>query len=144
MRWRPLPSALFFAIAGPLIGAGLVLLVFAPAIANLGPFDASAPLDLLFGAFVIGLPPMAATGLFVGLGAEKGRSLPRLLLRAAVAGFVLSGLSAVLLATLGPVVSPTWQMMLAVAVLGAVTAPLASLFAALILRRRSTPDEPAP
>ena len=61
MRWRPLPSALFFAIAGPLIGAGLVLLVFAPAIANLGPFDASAPLDLLFGAFVIGLPPMAAT-----------------------------------------------------------------------------------
>lgn len=143
MRWRPFPSAVFFAIAGPLIAAGLVLLVFAPAIANLGPFDASAPLDLLFGAFVIGLPPMAATGLFVGLGAEKGRSLPRLLLRAASAGFLLAGLSAVLLATLGPIVSPTWQMMLAVAVLGAVAALLACLVAAVLLRRRSTPDEPA-
>ncbi|MCW5717853.1 MAG: hypothetical protein KIS68_08500 [Bauldia sp.] len=141
MTWRPLPSALLFAIAGPLVGAGLVLLLFAPAITNLGPFDPAAPLDLLFGAFVIGLPPMAATGLFVGLGAERGRSLPRLLLRAAAAGFLLSGLSAVLLAMLGPVLSPTWQMMLAVAVLGAVAALLVCLVAAVLLRRRS--DETA-
>ncbi|MCW5713672.1 MAG: hypothetical protein KIT43_04050 [Bauldia sp.] len=39
MTWRPLPSALLFAILGPLVGAGLVLLLLAPAIANLGPFD---------------------------------------------------------------------------------------------------------
>src|SRR5688572_10535277 len=109
MTWRPLVSALLFSVAGPLIGAGLVLLVLAPAIASVGPFDASAPGELLFGAFVVGLPPLAATGLFVGLGAERGRSLPRLVLRAMVAGFLLSGLSAMLLAMLGPVVSPTWQ-----------------------------------
>lgn len=144
MTWRPLPSALFFAILGPLVGAGIVLLVLAPAIANLGPFDADAPIDLLFGAFVVGLPPMAATGLFVGLGAEHGRSLPRLLLRAGVAGFLLSGLSAVLLAMLGPVVSPTWQMMLAVAVIGGVAAGVVCLVAALLFRRRSATSEPAP
>lgn len=135
MTWRPLTSALLFAIAGPLVGTGIVLLLLAPAIANLGPFDASAPGELLFGAFVVGLPPMAATGLFVGLGAERGRSLPRLLLRAAIAGFLLSGLSAVLLATLGPVLSPTWQMMLAVAVIGAGAALVACLVAAIVLRR---------
>ncbi|MCW5713673.1 MAG: hypothetical protein KIT43_04055 [Bauldia sp.] len=77
----------------------------------------------------------------MGLGAERGRSLPRLLLRAAAAGFLLSGLSAVLLAMLGPVLSPTWQMMLAVAVLGAVAALLVCLVAAVLLRRRS--DETA-
>lgn len=135
MKWRPLPSTLLFAIAGPVVGAGLVLLVLAPAIANLGPFDASAPADLLFGAFIVGLPPMGATGLFVGLGAERGQLLPRLLLRATVAGFALSGLSAILLAMLGPVVSPTWQMMLAIAVVGAVAALIVCLLAALVFRR---------
>ncbi|MCC6736730.1 MAG: hypothetical protein IT534_11480 [Bauldia sp.] len=137
MTWRPLPSALLFAVLGPLAGAGIVLLLLAPAIADLGPFDADAPVDLLFGAFVVGLPPMAATGLFVGLGAERGSSVPRLLLRAAVAGFLLSGLSAVLLAMLGPVVSPTWQMMLAVAVIGGVSAVVVCGIAALLFRRRA-------
>ncbi|MGV8838996.1 MAG: hypothetical protein ACWA6X_01690 [Bauldia sp.] len=142
MTWRPLPSALFFAVLGPLAGAGIVLLLLAPAIANLGPFDADAPVDLLFGAFVVGLPPMAATGLFVGLGAERGRPVLRLLLRAVGAGFLLSGLSAVLLSMLGPVVSPTWQMILAVAVIGALAAGVVCLGAALVLRRGPAPDGP--
>jgi hypothetical protein len=130
MRWRPLPTALAFAAIGPLIGALLLLALFSPAIANLGPFSSDAFLDLLSGAYLVGLSPMAVTGYLVARAAGRRSRLPTLTLQASVLGFVLTGLAILVWILAGTAVESTAGVVIAVAAGGAISGFLTTLIVA--------------
>lgn len=127
---RPLPTALAFAVIGPLIGALLLLALFSPAIANLGPFSSDAFLDLLLGAYLVGFLPMAVTGFLVAGAARRGSRLPTLTLQASVFGFVLTGLSILVWILAGTSVGSTTAVVVAVALGGAISGFLTTLIVA--------------
>jgi hypothetical protein len=139
--WRPLPTAIAYALVGPLIGALLTLALFSPAIVNLGPFADDAFFELLFGAYVIGALPLALTGLLIARPARAGSRLPTLTLLAALLGLVLTALSAIAWIEFGLVGNAGWSAVLAIAIGGAVSAFAVTLvvaaLAALFARARA-------
>lgn len=101
MQWRPLGAAISYGILGPIVGAAVLAVIFAPAVANLGPFEGSMAAEFMFRAYIVGGPPMIATGFLAAL-ASKKRRLPSLTLLSAFLGFILTGLSFLLLNALVP------------------------------------------
>jgi hypothetical protein len=132
MTWRPLTTAIFFAVFGPAIGFALTLAFLSPAIVNLGPYENSAFWELAFGVYVIGAPPLAATGFLAGVLSRRGTRVPSLTFQSAVMGFVFGGLSALFWGYLGSILAPSGAMIFAIAVAGAVAG-----FGAAVLRALS-------
>ncbi|MCW5697784.1 MAG: hypothetical protein KIS96_13755 [Bauldia sp.] len=135
--WRTGRTVLLFALGGPLIGGAIFLALFVPAIRNLGPFQSTALLDLAFGAYIVGTPPMIATGLLVAALGRRGRRLPTLTLIAAAAGFLLGMLSAFLWSVLGTPVSDDGagvpiQLLLGIGVLAAAAAFICTILAGIL------------
>jgi len=130
MLWRPLPIALAFAVIGPLIGALLLLALFSPAIANLGPFSSDAFLDLLSGAYLVGFVPMMITGYLVARAARRGARLPSLTLRASVLGLVLTGLAILMWILAGTVVESATGVVAMIAIAGSIGGFAATLIIA--------------
>jgi hypothetical protein len=129
MSWRPLTTAIFFAIFGPAIGFALTLAFLSPAIVNLGPYESGAFWELAFGVYIIGAPPLAATGFLAGVLSRRGTRVPSLTFQSAVMGFVFGGLSALFWGYLGSILAPSSQLVFAIAVAGAVAG-----FGAAVLR----------
>lgn len=119
--WRPVRTALYFGLLGPAIGVALLLIVFgAPRDGSLG-IDTADVVDLVISAYVIGLPPMLATGFLTAIAAQRGRSFAGLTGRAAILGTVFGAVSALLWAFLGPPdAEPNVDLVLALAVAGGV------------------------
>jgi hypothetical protein len=131
--WRPLTAAIFYAGLGPLVGAAVIALIFAPAVANLGPLEGGVAAEFLFRAYLVGAPPMIATGFLAGLSSRK-RRLPTLTLQSAVLGFIFTGLSMLLLTSLAPApTEPNTGFILWVATAGAFGGFGAALLTALIM-----------
>lgn len=131
--WRPLGAAISYGILGPIVGAGVIAIIFAPAVANLGPFEGSLAAEFMFRAYIVGGPPMIATGFLAAI-ASKKRRLPSLTLQSAVLGFILTGLSMLLLTSLAPAeTEPNTAFILWVATAGAFGGFGAALLTALIM-----------
>jgi hypothetical protein len=101
MPWRPLGAAISYGILGPIVGAAILAIIFAPAVANLGPFEGSMAAEFMFRAYIVGGPPMIATGFLAALASRK-RRLPSLTLLSAGLGFVLTAISLLLLTAVVP------------------------------------------
>ena len=138
MVGRPLRTTLLFAAIGPLVAIALTLAVFAPAIANLGPFGPDAGFGVLFGGYVIGAPPLAATGFLVATAAGRGWRLPRLTLVAAILGFAFGGLSALFWFAFGPDTGDlNTALLMLLATIGATAAFATTILLGLLSRRRA-------
>jgi hypothetical protein len=140
MRWGPLQTALAYALVGPAIGVGLMLALFSPTIVDLGTLAEGPFWDLVLAIYIIGAPPLAATGLIVGASAARGARLPTLTLLSAVLGALFAAVSALLWAFLGSVLSgPGWETIVAIAVAGAIAGFGSALVVALLslFRRRA-------
>lgn len=137
--WGPLRTAITYAVAGPVIGLALFVLTFTMAGA-VNIEGALAVPDLLFGAYVIGLPAMAATGFLVAVAARNGRRLPRLTLTSAFLGFAFAALSGVLWMLLGasPTTAVSWPLVLGIALMGAAAGFACALLAAVVARLEPT------
>ncbi len=146
MAWTPLSAAVSYGVLGPIIGVGITALILAPAVANLGPLREGATADFIFGAYVIGAPPMIACGFLAGVASQRGRRLPSLTGLSAYLGLVFVGLSALFWAFLGPgAVEPTAaitpvgltrEIILWIATVGAFAGFGAALLTALIMAIR--------
>lgn len=150
--WRIGRTVLLFALAGPLLGGAIFLALFVPALQNLGPFESTALLDLAFGAYIVGVPPMIATGLLVNALGQRGRRLPTLTMSAALAGFLLGMLSAFLWSVLGVPISDDGdagtgvplQLLLGIGVLAAAAAFICAILAGILASAGRGESEAAP
>lgn len=140
--WRALPTTLLFAAIGPAIMVALAISVFSPAIDNLGPFETSAFWNLVAFAYVIGAPPLAATGFLTAVASRSGAHLPALTIRGALWGALFAALSAAFWMFLGPTTTdPSWQLVVAIGIAGAVAGFGSALIvgvASLFRRRGAT------
>ena len=139
MAGKVVAIALVFALLGPALGLGITLGVLAPAIENLGPVEPRSFLELAISLYVIGLPPMLATGLFIAAAEQRGAGFVSLLLQSAALGFLLSGISGLVWGFLGSVsIAPNWRLIVAIAAIGGVAASAACVvlgFVAIVRRR---------
>lgn len=117
--WRPVRTAFYFALLGPLIGAVLLLLAFEEPASGSRALAPAAIGDLIISGYIIGLPPMLATGFLVAVRAQRGRSFFGLIAYAAILGAVFGGLSALLWVVLGPPSTvPSVDLIAALAIAG--------------------------
>lgn len=139
MAGRVVATALTYALLGPALGLGITLGALSPAISNLGPVEPSSFLELALSLYVIGLPPMLATGLFVAAAEQRGAGFVSQLLQSAALGFLLTGISGLIWGFLGSVsIAPSWSLIIAIAAIGGVAASASCVvlgFVALIRRR---------
>ncbi len=140
MLWKPLPTALAFAVIGPAIGVLIFFGLFSAAVTNLGPFSGGAFWELVSGIYIIGAPPMFLTGLLVGFSASRAARLPSLTLQSAIYGALFGVVSALFWSFLGAVVSePGFGLIAAfgaaAAAAGFVTALIVALFSVATGRR---------
>ncbi len=121
--WRPVRAAFHYGLLGPAIGVALLLIVFgSPGDSSLG-LETGDLVDLFISAYVIGLPPMLATGFLTAVAAQKGRSFAGLTGRSMMLGIVFGAVSALLWAFLGaPGSAPNVDLVVALAVAGGVAA----------------------
>jgi hypothetical protein len=111
--WRPIRMALLYALLGPLIGAGLL------AAALGGSAAAWAPRGLdLISVYIIGFPPLLATGFIVAVMAQRGRSFFGLWLMSTLIGAGFGALSAAFYGFLVPEASPNLRFFMAMIIAG--------------------------
>lgn len=141
-RWGPVMTAFYFGLMGPLIGVALLLLVVEAPVIGERALAAGTVVDLIISAYVIGLPPMLATGFLTSVAAQRGRSFAGLTATAAILGLVFGAISAVLWAFLGPPDGrPSFDLVVALAVAGAVAGFCCTLILGLmaLFRRHGGP-----
>ncbi|MCW5713675.1 MAG: hypothetical protein KIT43_04065 [Bauldia sp.] len=92
---RPVRTALFFGVVPPLAGVAIPAVGYFPATTNLGPYAGHALTFVAVAGYVMGAPPLAATGAVVGLLARRGRSTGELLALATVIGLWFGAASAI-------------------------------------------------
>ncbi|MGD9739835.1 MAG: hypothetical protein AB7O56_07305 [Bauldia sp.] len=139
MASKVVVTALTYALLGPALGLGITLGVLSPAIRNLGPVQPGSFFELALSLYVIGLPPMLATGLFVAAAEQRGAGFVSLLLQSAALGFLLTGISGLIWGFLGSVsIAPSWRLIVAIAAIGGVAASAACVVLGFftLLRRR--------
>jgi hypothetical protein len=105
--------ALFYALAGPLIGA----LLLAALLGDSAVAWAPRGLDLA-SVYIIGLPPLLATGFIVAVLARGGRSFLRLGLLSTLIGTAFGALSALFYGFLVLETSPTFSFFASMAIAG--------------------------
>jgi hypothetical protein len=105
--------ALLYALAGPLIGALLLAMVLGDSAVAWAPRG----LDLL-SVYIIGLPPLLATGFIVAILARGGRSFVRLALLSTLIGAAFGALSARFYGFLVLATSPTLSFFTSMAIAG--------------------------
>ena len=133
MHWRPLPTAVAFAVIGPAIGVAIFLAFFSSSTVGLGPFSGGVFWELVSAIYIIGAPPMFLTGLLVGFSASREARLPSLTLQSAIFGALFGAVSALFWSFLGAVAAdPGFELIAAfgaaAAVAGFVTALIVALF----------------
>lgn len=133
MLWKPLPTALAFALIGPAIGVALSIALLAPAVFDLDAFSSGAFWELVAAIYIIGAPPMGLTGLLVGYSASRGARLPSLTLQSATYGALFGAVSALFWSFLGAVAAdPGFEIVAAIAAAAALagfgTALVVALF----------------
>jgi hypothetical protein len=136
---RPVDTAAFYAIAPPLGGVVLLAAGAIPIAAYLGWFPWNTLLFLLFGGYLYGALPLAATGVVVALSARRGRSFKNLVLISGGYGFCFAGIVA-LFAALFWWIDTGWQVVVGLAVAGGIAGSGAALslgFASALLHRRA-------
>ena len=111
--WGPLRTSLFYAIVGPLMGALLLAAILGDSAAAWAPQG----LDII-AVYIIGLPPLLATGFVVAIVAQRGRSFFSLALLSTLIGAGFGGLSALFYGFLVLEVSPTFSFFAAMAAAG--------------------------
>lgn len=132
-------TALIYALGGPAIGLGVTLGVLAPAVANLGPVETGSFFQLALSVYMIGLPPMLATGLFVAAAMQRGAGFVSVLVQSAALGFLFCAISAMIFGFLGSVsIAPSWRLIVAIASIGGIAATIACVILGVagVLRRR--------
>lgn len=92
---RPGRTAAFFGVVPPFAGVVILALGYFPAISNLGPYAGQALIFIAAAGYVMGAPPLAATGAVVGLLARRGRGRGELLALATVIGLWFGAVSAI-------------------------------------------------
>jgi len=100
MLWKPLLTALAFALIGPAIGAALSIALLSPTVFDLDAFSSGA---LVSAIYIIGAPPMGLTGLLVGYSASREARLPSLTLQSAIYGALFGAVSVLFWSFLGAV-----------------------------------------
>ena len=133
MRWRPLPTALAYAVIGPAVGVGLMLALVSPTIVDLGSLGEGPFFDIVFAVYVIGAPPLALAGLLAAVSARRGARLPTLTLLSAIYGAIFATISTLLWTFFGAVVTgSSWEVVAAIGVAGAMAGFGAALVVALL------------
>jgi hypothetical protein len=111
--WRPIRMALLYALLGPLIGAGIL------AAALGGSAAAWAPRGLdLISVYIIGFPPLLATGFIVAVRAQRSRSFILLWLTSTAIGALFGAISALFYGFLVLDASPTFSFFMAMTIAG--------------------------
>lgn len=141
--FRPLDTALFYAVVPPLVGVALLALGTGPIAAWLGRYPWETILFLLAGGYLYGAPPLALTGIAASLSARAGSSFPSLVAISAACGFLFAGLVAASAALFWWNVAG-WQIVLGLAAAGSTAGAGAALTLGLLagLRDRAK-DLPA-
>ncbi|MGD9739836.1 MAG: hypothetical protein AB7O56_07300 [Bauldia sp.] len=91
----PLAAALFFGVLAPLGGAALLMLLHLPWIQKLGSYETLSAAFLAFAGVLFASPPLAATGLAVGM-IGRGTSRREFVMLSAIVGFTFTGLTGIL------------------------------------------------
>ncbi len=92
--FRPLDTALFYAVVPPLGGVALLALAATPISSWLGSYPWETILFLLGGGYLYGAPPLALTGIAASLSVRAGSSFIALVMISAACGFLFAGLVA--------------------------------------------------
>lgn len=138
-NWKPLPTALAFALIAPAFAVAIFLGLLSPAIVNLGPFESGAFWELVSSLYIIGAPPMFLAGLLVGAAATRGARLPSLTLQSGIFGGLFGAVSALFWSFLGAIAAaPSFGIIAAIAAISAGSAFLTALLVAVfsLFRRR--------
>lgn len=111
--WGPLRTSLFFAIVGPLMGALLLAAILGDSATAWAPRG----LDVI-SVYIIGLPPMLATGFLVAVVAQRVGGFLGVALSSALIGAGFGALSAVFYGLFVLEVSPTFTFFAAMTAAG--------------------------
>ena len=111
--WKPLRMALLYALIGPIVGALLLAAALGGSVAAWAPRG----LDLA-SVYIIGLPPLLATGFVVAVLAQRGRSFIGLTLVSTLVGAAFGAVSAIFYGFLVLETSPSFSFFTAMVVAG--------------------------